>query len=120
MLPLDSIEINEHTLMIELKEKMITIDNVSEVSKSLKEKLHENSQYKNLILDAKEVHILDSTAIKCIMDAAMICRGRGGKLVLLSLTTYIKKVIELLCLTQIIFVVDSYEGTQEVLQYYRR
>lgn len=67
---------------------------------------------KKLVLDLGEVSYMDSAGVGELVSVYTSVKNRGGELKLSNLT---KKIKDLLSITQLLTIFDSYESTDEAL-----
>jgi anti-sigma B factor antagonist len=72
--------------------------------------------YKNLIIDLSGVAYVDSSGLGQLVQAYATTKSRGGTLKLLNVT---KRIRDLLVMTKLLTVFETYEGEPEALASFR-
>ena len=92
---------------------------IGESSVELRNKIRDlvKSGQKNILLNMGDVSYMDSSGIGELVSAYTNVTNSGGKLKLLNLT---KKLHELLAITKLLTVFESYENEQQALQSFRK
>ena len=92
---------------------------MGEVSVELRNKIRDlvKSGQKNILLNLGEVSYMDSSGIGELVSAYATVSGQGGRFTLLNLT---RKLHELLAITKLLTVFDTYENEEQALQSYRK
>ena len=92
---------------------------MGEASVELRNKIRDlvKAGEKRILLNLGEVSYMDSSGIGELVSAYASVSNQGGQLKLLNLT---RKLHELLAITKLLTVFDTYEDEQQALQSYRR
>ena len=92
---------------------------MGEASVELRNKIRDlvKSGEKSILLNLGEVSYMDSSGIGELVSAYASVSSQGGQLKLLNLT---RKLHELLAITKLLTVFDTYENEKEALQSYRK
>ena len=98
--------IDERDIPIMKFEGEIVFENSNQLKEAAKNKLRE-TEYKNLIMDMKDVTFIDSSGIGFILSLLKFLREREGNLVIANVNDKIRKSFEITKISQIIEVFTS-------------
>ena len=93
----------------------LTAETVHVFKQAVARRIHEGCH--DLILDLQHVNYLDSAGIGALAHAYTSSRRRGGRLVFVHV---VGKNRELLRITKLLTVFDTYENEEQALQSYRK
>lgn len=101
--------------ILDLGGKITIGESCVELRNRIRELLKSGS--KNILLNLGEVSYMDSSGIGELVSAYTSVTNQGGQLKLLNLT---KKLHELLAITKLLTVFESYENENQALQSFRK
>ncbi len=96
-----------------MPEGEIVFENSNDLKKEVKNKLRDEQDISNLIVNLEQVSYLDSSGVGFLISLLKFMRQQEGKLVLTNLDEKVKRVIEL---TKLDGIIDIYEDAEKALE----